>query len=129
MHVFDYRLGLVPSGGGWYLGGHGCRETTLTHCPRCRELERRVAELESLVRSLSDQVAKLSAALEEERRRGKRQAAPFSNGPARRRTEAAGSQVGQATWPACSSQCAAADRRDLRRTVASELPPLAAIDT
>src|SRR5271169_6990844 len=50
-------------------------------CPRCRELERRVAELEALVRSLSDQVAKLSAALEEERRRGKRQAAPFSKGP------------------------------------------------
>ena len=49
-------------------------------CPRCRELERRVAELETLVRSLSDQVAKLSAALEEERRRGKRQAAPFSQG-------------------------------------------------
>jgi len=46
-------------------------------CPRCRELERRVAELETLVRSLSDQVAKLSATLEEERRRGQRQAAPF----------------------------------------------------
>ena len=46
-------------------------------CPRCRELERRVAELEALVRSLSDQDAKLSAALEEERRRGQRQAAPF----------------------------------------------------
>jgi hypothetical protein len=37
--------------------------------------------LEAVVRSLSDQVAKLSAALEEERRRGKRQAAPFSKGP------------------------------------------------
>lgn len=46
-------------------------------CPRCRELERQVSELEALVRSLSDQVAKLSAALEEERRRGQRQAAPF----------------------------------------------------
>ena len=50
-------------------------------CPRCRELEHRVAELESLVRSLSEQVSKLTAALEEERRRGKRQAAPFSKGP------------------------------------------------
>lgn len=50
-------------------------------CPRCLELERRVAELEALVRSLSEQVAKLSGLLEEERRRGKRQAAPFSKGP------------------------------------------------
>jgi transposase len=50
-------------------------------CPRCRELEQRVLELEALVRSLSDQVARLSAALEEERRRNKRQAAPFSKGP------------------------------------------------
>ena len=50
-------------------------------CSRCRELELRVAELKTLVCSLSDQVAKLSAALEEERRRGKRQAAPFSKGP------------------------------------------------
>jgi transposase len=56
-------------------------ERRLNDCPRCRELERRVAELEALVRSLSDQVTKLSAALEEERRRGKRQAAPFSKGP------------------------------------------------
>jgi transposase len=56
-------------------------ERRLNDCPRCRELERRVAELEAVVRSLSDQVAKLSAALEEERRRGKRQAAPFSKGP------------------------------------------------
>ena len=50
-------------------------------CPRCRELEVRVAELEWLVRSLSEQVSKLTALLEEERRRGKRQAAPFSKGP------------------------------------------------
>ncbi len=52
-------------------------ERRLNDCPRCRELERRVAELEAVIRSLSDQVAKVSAALEEERRRGKRQAAPF----------------------------------------------------
>jgi len=56
-------------------------DRSLPPCPRCRELEVRVAELESLVRSLSEQVAKLTAALEEERRRGKRQAAPFSKGP------------------------------------------------
>lgn len=52
-------------------------ETRTTECPRCRELERRIAELEAQVRSLSEQLAKLAAALEEERRRGRRQAAPF----------------------------------------------------
>ncbi len=46
-------------------------------CPNCERLQRRVAELDAIVLSLSDQVAKLAAALEEERRRGKRQAAPF----------------------------------------------------
>ncbi len=46
-------------------------------CPRCGQLEQRVAELEATVRSLSEQVAKLTLALENERRRGKRQAAPF----------------------------------------------------
>ena len=39
-------------------------------CSRCLELERRIAALE-------EQVAKLTAALEEARRAGKRQAAPF----------------------------------------------------
>jgi transposase len=46
-------------------------------CRRCKELQRRVAELEALVRKLTEQVARLEAALEEERRRNKRQAAPF----------------------------------------------------
>lgn len=56
-------------------------DRSLPPCPRCRELEVRGSELESLVRSLSEQVSKLTTALEEERRRGKRQAAPFSKGP------------------------------------------------
>ena len=43
-------------------------------CPGC-------AELRQELQALREQVAKLSAALEEERRRGKRQAAPFSKGP------------------------------------------------
>ena len=46
-------------------------------CPRCKEFEQRIAELEAMVRTLTEQVAKLTAALEEERRRNKRQAAPF----------------------------------------------------
>jgi transposase len=56
-------------------------EGTPANCSRCHELGQRIAELESMVRSLSEQVAKLTAALEEERRRNKRQAAPFSKGP------------------------------------------------
>lgn len=58
-------------------------------CPQCREWRRRVAELESENRQLAAQVArlteqveKLTALLEAARRGGKRQAAPFSRGPA-----------------------------------------------
>ncbi len=39
------------------------------------------AQLRQELQALREQVAKLTAALEEERRRGKRQAAPFSKGP------------------------------------------------
>ena len=39
------------------------------------------AQLRQELQVLREQVAKLTAALEEERRRGKRQAAPFSKGP------------------------------------------------
>src|SRR5271169_4698415 len=39
------------------------------------------AQLRQELQGLREQVAKLTAALEEERRRGKRQAAPFSKGP------------------------------------------------
>jgi transposase len=68
-------------------------------CPRCPELERRVAELEALVRSLSDQVAKLSALLEEERRRGKRQAAPFTKGPPAEEPKPTGRKSGKRHGP------------------------------
>jgi transposase len=43
-------------------------------CPDC-------AQLRQELQALREQVAKLTAALEEERRRGKRQAAPFAKGP------------------------------------------------
>lgn len=52
-------------------------ESKRNGCPRCKQLEQRVAELEAMVRALTEQVAKLEAALEEERRKNKRQAAPF----------------------------------------------------
>jgi transposase len=49
-------------------------EQVQNDCPGC-------AQLRQELQALREQVAKLSAALEEERRRGKRQAAPFSKGP------------------------------------------------
>jgi transposase len=52
-------------------------ESRSKDCPQCAQLQRRVAELEAMVRSLTKQVDKLTVALENERRRGKRQAAPF----------------------------------------------------
>ena len=45
-----------------------------------RRLRARVSELEGIVRALQEQVQVLSAALEEARRAGKRQAAPFRKG-------------------------------------------------
>jgi transposase len=56
-----------------------------TECPNCRLLERRVEELEAQVAASRGEVAKLTAALEEARRGGKRQAAPFrkAEGPQR----------------------------------------------
>ena len=58
-----------------------------------------VSELETLVGSLSEQVAKLTAALEEERRRGKRQAAPFSKGPPVKEPKPPGRKSGKRHGP------------------------------
>ena len=46
-----------------------------------RRLRARVEELERIVRALQEQVQVLTAALEEARRAGKRQAAPFRGAP------------------------------------------------
>jgi len=46
-------------------------------CPGCRRLEAHCRELEARLRALKEQVRLLTAALEEARRAGKRQAAPF----------------------------------------------------
>ncbi len=121
-------LDLRPLAEGGNLGGHGCRETLerLPTLPRIGTSGCRVGVAGSLAERPSRQALGRVG-----RRTSPRQTAGGAvlEGPARRRTEAAGSQVGQATWPACSSQCAAADRRDLRRTVAFRTAPLAAIDT
>ena len=74
-------------------------ERTPTDCARCRELLQRVSELETLARSLTDQVAKLSLALETERRRGKRQAAPFSKGPPAKAPKKPGRKSGKRHGP------------------------------
>jgi len=48
-----------------------------TECPGCRRLAREVAQLKALVARLRQQIAHLTAALEEAQRAAKRQAAPF----------------------------------------------------
>lgn len=48
---------------------------------RIRELEALVEEFRRENGALREQVVRLTAALEEERRKGKRQAVPFSKGP------------------------------------------------
>jgi transposase len=58
------------------------------NCPDCRILQRRVAELEA-------QVARLAAQLEELRRAGKRQAAPFAKGPPKPQPKKPGRKPGQ----------------------------------
>lgn len=66
--------------------------SSATDCARCRELEQRIAELER-------QVAKLTAALEEARRAGLRQAAPFrkpkQSGPPKKPGRKPGEQYGE----------------------------------
>ena len=80
-----------------------------------------LAQLRQEVETLREQVAKLTAALEE-RRRGQTPSGAILERTAGHGTEAARTQDGQATWSARASQRAAADRRDLRRTVAAECP-------
>ena len=58
--------------------------TAYSSCSRCRALEQRVAELEAQLAGqaaklveMAETIKKLTAALDEARRSGKRQAAPF----------------------------------------------------
>jgi transposase len=57
-------------------------------CPGCRELRDRVAELEA-------QVARLTGVLDEARRAGKRQAAPFRKGPPKPDPKTPGRKAGE----------------------------------
>jgi transposase len=50
-------------------------------CENCRRLEERIVSLEAVAAEQRVQIASLTAALEESRRSGKRQAAPFRKGP------------------------------------------------
>jgi transposase len=52
-----------------------------TDCAECQQLRKAVAELTELVQSQARQIALLQSQLDEQRRSGKRQAAPFSKGP------------------------------------------------
>lgn len=65
-------------------------------CPRCRELEARIAVLERRLAEQERQIAALMGLLEEARRAGKRQAAPFSRKKARSDPKPPGRKTGQA---------------------------------
>jgi transposase len=60
-----------------------------------RRLQARVEELEGMVRGLHEQVRVLSAALEEARRAGKRQAAPLRKGKIVRKPKRPGRKPGK----------------------------------
>lgn len=77
-----------------------------TPCPRCPILERRIAELEAeleartrrfeaQIEALTKQVEHLTRLLEEARRGGKRQAAPFSRKPAKSHPQKPGRKPGE----------------------------------
>src|SRR5438552_3889154 len=51
-----------------------------SYCPGCVAFEKRIGELEKLIVGLQAENARLKAQLDESRRSGKRQAAPFSKG-------------------------------------------------
>lgn len=68
-------------------------------CPGCERLSRRVGELERRVEALQGQVEKLVALLEEARRAGKRQAAPFSKGPPKTTPKTPGRKPGSEHGP------------------------------
>jgi hypothetical protein len=67
--VIDYRTWRW-----WVISAYMDAERAQNECVGC-------ARLRGELRALREEAAKLTAALEEARRRGKRQAAPFSKGP------------------------------------------------
>lgn len=64
-------------------------------CENCRRLEARIASLEALVEEHNALIASLTAALEETRRAGKRQAAPFRKGPPTSKPKRPGRKSGE----------------------------------
>src|SRR5712692_6350324 len=64
-------------------------------CQGCLERDKRIAQLERRVAELEAQVARLMRQLEEAVRAGKRQAAPFSKGPAKSEPKKPGRKVGE----------------------------------
>jgi len=63
-------------------------------CPRCPVLDRRIAELEARIQTLTRQAEQLTRLVDEVRRGGKRQAAPFSKKPPQPHPQKPGRKAG-----------------------------------
>lgn len=64
-------------------------------CLNCRRLEREVADLQRLVADQRAEIERLSRLLDEQRRAGKRQAAPFTKGPPKAEPKKPGRKPGK----------------------------------
>lgn len=64
-------------------------------CPRCRDLEARIAQLERQLSEQQRQIERLTRLLEEERRKNRRQAAPFSKGEPKAEPRKPGRKAGR----------------------------------
>jgi transposase len=113
-----------------------------TPCLNCVRLQRRVAELEALVAELRAQVEHLTRRLEEQRRAGKRQAAPFAKRPPKDEPKKPGRKSGENYGPkahreppehideiyeaplpdACPDCGGAIDETDIRPQYQTEIP-------
>lgn len=65
-----------------------------TSCPGCKQRDEIIARLERRVADLEVQVERLTRLLDEQRRAGKRQAAPFSKGPPKKEPKKPGRKPG-----------------------------------
>src|SRR5690606_9053096 len=68
--------------------------TDVPICPGCAERDRRIRQLEAMFASQQERIKQLEQLVEELRRGGKRQAAPFSKGPPKSKPKKPGRKRG-----------------------------------